>query len=49
MADRAPELGELEREVMQLVWAARETTADAIRERVLAARARQWFTSPRPT
>jgi len=34
MADRAPELGELEREVMQLVSAARETTADAIRERL---------------
>lgn len=34
MNDRAPDLGELEREVMQLVWAAGETTADAIRERL---------------
>jgi BlaI family penicillinase repressor len=34
MTDRAPDLGELEREVMQLVWAAGETTADAIRERI---------------
>jgi BlaI family transcriptional regulator, penicillinase repressor len=34
MTDRAPDLGELEREVMQLVWAAGKTTADAIRERL---------------
>src|SRR6266478_6464490 len=34
MNDRAPDLGELEREVMQLVWSAGETTADAIRERL---------------
>jgi BlaI family penicillinase repressor len=34
MDDRAPDLGELEREVMQLVWAAGETTAEAIRERL---------------
>jgi BlaI family transcriptional regulator, penicillinase repressor len=34
MTDRAPDLGELEREAMQLVWAAGETTADAIRERL---------------
>jgi BlaI family penicillinase repressor len=34
MNDKAPELGELEREVMQLVWSAGETTADAIRERL---------------
>ena len=34
MTDRAPDLGELEREVMQLVWSAGETTADEIRERL---------------
>ena len=34
MDDKAPDLGELEREVMQLVWAAGETTAEAIRERL---------------
>ena len=34
MNDRAPDLGELEREIMQLVWSAGETTADAIRERL---------------
>jgi BlaI family transcriptional regulator, penicillinase repressor len=34
MTDRAPDLGELEREEMQLVRAAGETTADAIRERL---------------
>src|SRR6202165_3293329 len=34
MNDKAPDLGELEREVMQLVWSAGETTADAIRERL---------------
>jgi BlaI family penicillinase repressor len=32
--DRARDLGELEREVMQLVWATSETTADAIREQL---------------
>jgi BlaI family transcriptional regulator, penicillinase repressor len=32
MDDKTPDLGELEREVMQLVWAAGEITADAIRE-----------------
>ncbi len=32
--DRAPDLGELEREVMQLVWATGETTAEEIRERL---------------
>jgi BlaI family penicillinase repressor len=34
MDDRPPDLGELEREVMQLVWAAGEITAEAIRERL---------------
>jgi BlaI family penicillinase repressor len=34
MTGAAPDLGELEREVMHLVWAAGETTADAIRERL---------------
>ena len=34
MDDRAPDLGELEREVMQLVWAAGKTTAEEIRERL---------------
>jgi BlaI family transcriptional regulator, penicillinase repressor len=34
MQDRNPDLGELEREVMQLVWATGEITADAIRERL---------------
>jgi len=34
MTDGAPDLGELKREVMQLVWAAGETTADAIGERL---------------
>jgi BlaI family transcriptional regulator, penicillinase repressor len=34
MADRPPDLGELERQVMQLVWQAGETTSDAIRERL---------------
>jgi BlaI family transcriptional regulator, penicillinase repressor len=34
MTDRAPDLGELDREVMQLVWTTGETTADAIRERL---------------
>ena len=34
MDDRTPELGELEREVMQLVWATGEITADAIRKRL---------------
>jgi BlaI family transcriptional regulator, penicillinase repressor len=34
MADRAPDLGELEREAMQLVWTTGETTADAIREQL---------------
>jgi BlaI family transcriptional regulator, penicillinase repressor len=34
MDDKTPDLGELEREVMQLVWAAGEVTADAIRERL---------------
>jgi BlaI family penicillinase repressor len=34
MDDKTPDLGELEREVMQLVWAAGEVTADTIRERL---------------
>jgi BlaI family transcriptional regulator, penicillinase repressor len=34
MDDRAPDLGELEREVMQLVWAAGPITAETIRERL---------------
>ena len=34
MDDRTPDLGELEREVMQLVWAAGEVTAEAIREQL---------------
>jgi predicted transcriptional regulator len=34
MADRAPDLGELEREVMQLVWTTGETTAGAIRDQL---------------
>jgi BlaI family transcriptional regulator, penicillinase repressor len=34
MDDKTPDLGELEREVMQLVWAAGEVTADSIRERL---------------
>jgi BlaI family penicillinase repressor len=34
MDDRPSDLGELEREVMQLVWAAGEITAEAIRERL---------------
>jgi BlaI family transcriptional regulator, penicillinase repressor len=34
MDDRSPNLGELEREVMQLAWTASEVTADAIRERL---------------
>jgi BlaI family penicillinase repressor len=34
MTDGAPDLGELEREAMQLVWAAGETAADAIGERL---------------
>jgi BlaI family penicillinase repressor len=34
MTGTAPDLGELEREVMHLVWAAGATTADAIRERL---------------
>jgi BlaI family transcriptional regulator, penicillinase repressor len=34
MDDKTPDLGELEREVMQLVWAAGEVTADAISERL---------------
>ena len=32
--DKAPDLGELEREVMQLVWAAGEATAETIREQL---------------
>jgi BlaI family transcriptional regulator, penicillinase repressor len=34
MDDKTPDLGELEREVMQLVWAAGEVTAEAVRERL---------------
>jgi BlaI family penicillinase repressor len=34
MDDKTSDLGELEREVMQLVWAAGEVTADTIRERL---------------
>ena len=34
MDDKTPDLGELEREVMQLVWAAGEVTAETIRERL---------------
>jgi predicted transcriptional regulator len=34
MDDKTPDLGELEREVMQLVWAGGEVTAEAIRERL---------------
>jgi BlaI family transcriptional regulator, penicillinase repressor len=34
MDDNTPDLGELEREVMQLVWATGEVTAEAIRERL---------------
>jgi BlaI family penicillinase repressor len=34
MSDKVPDLGELELEVMQLLWAAGTTTADAIRERL---------------
>jgi BlaI family transcriptional regulator, penicillinase repressor len=34
MDDKTPDLGELEREVMQLVWAEGEVTAEAIRERL---------------
>ena len=32
MDDRLPELGDLEREVMQLVWAQEPVTAEAVRE-----------------
>jgi BlaI family transcriptional regulator, penicillinase repressor len=34
MDDSLPELGDLEREVMQLVWANAPITADAVRERL---------------
>ncbi len=34
MDDRMSDLGELEREVMQLVWSSGEATAEAIRERL---------------
>ncbi|TAI66993.1 BlaI/MecI/CopY family transcriptional regulator [Bradyrhizobium sp. Leo170] len=34
MEDDLPELGELEREVMQLVWAHAPITAEAVRERL---------------
>jgi len=34
MDDSLPELGDLEREVMQLVWAHGPVTAEAVRERV---------------
>jgi predicted transcriptional regulator len=34
MDDRTSDLGELEREVMQLVWSSGEMTAEAIRERL---------------
>lgn len=34
MNERMPDLGELEREVMQLVWDGGEVTADAIREKL---------------
>ena len=34
MHDSLPELGELEREVMQLVWAHGPVTAEAVRERL---------------
>ena len=34
MDDSLPELGELEREVMQLVWAHGPVTAEAVRERL---------------
>lgn len=34
MADRLPELGDLEREVMQLVWAHAPITAETVRERL---------------
>jgi BlaI family transcriptional regulator, penicillinase repressor len=34
MNERMPDLGELEREVMQLVWNGRDLTADAIREQL---------------
>ena len=34
MDDAMPDLGELELEVMQLVWAAGEVTADQVRERL---------------
>jgi BlaI family transcriptional regulator, penicillinase repressor len=34
MDDRRSDLGELEREVMQLVWSSGEATAEAIRERL---------------
>jgi BlaI family penicillinase repressor len=34
MKDRMADLGELEREVMQLVWSSREVTAEAIREKL---------------
>jgi predicted transcriptional regulator len=36
MTDRAPDPGERKREIMQLVWAADDTSADAIRERLPA-------------
>lgn len=34
MDDRMSDLGELEREVMQLVWSSGEATAEAVRERL---------------
>jgi len=34
MDDKAPDLGELEREVMQLVWASGKITAEAVRARL---------------